>query len=62
MIPNIRQFEPLLPDIIINSLRDSVAAVMAVLLLSLATPGGAQIFTEDFNGFTAPGGNFNGGQ
>ena len=62
MIPNIRQFEPLLPDIIINPLRDSVAAVMAVLLLCLATPGEAQIFTEDFNGFTASGGNFNGGQ
>ena len=34
-----------------------------VLFTTLASPGGAQtLFTEDFDGFTAPAGNFNGGQ
>ncbi|MCF7730781.1 MAG: lamin tail domain-containing protein [Akkermansiaceae bacterium] len=41
----------------------AAAALAAVVLFGVASPGGAQtIFTEDFDGFTAPAGNFNGGQ
>ncbi len=45
-----------------NNPRFAAALALAIFVI-LASPGGAQtIFTDDFDGFTAPAGNFNGGQ
>ncbi len=41
----------------------SLGLLATGILLTLSSPGAAQtIFVENFNGFTAPAGNFNGGQ